>query len=309
MRRTTFINKTPESSNVSRLTAEERRRINERNREHRHPHRALVSSSTQQQSGSRSSFAQARSDGGQGPVSNEDNIEGQLALAQALSSGRLQVTDAPLIRRSAPDPFDAVSVPLNSQVIRLLRYYKDAYYICLWGNIEYVTGPRFKDRTIQRCTPERVIYECMHARSRMYALLASIACHLQHEVQDHTGINGLALIQRGTIALQEDLRNDSRVTPQFLVCAIHLYLAAKSYQQLEAARAHLAGAKGMLRELIRQKTPLRAPTAGLAALIDVDLAYQLLDDMSPEQEEPGARTSRPTPTFEEMQAMSPSLRP
>lgn len=305
MKRTTFINKHSDSGNVSRSTPEERRRINERNREYR---------SLRRSTRARNVPRPRPDEPGQDSVPQTDEIGEQLILAQNLTHGPSSPGSVPSAPGSSIEPFDIAPVPMNTDVARLLRYYKEAYYHCLWSNIEYALESRIKGLVIKRCLPETVIYECMQSRSRMYSLLANTSCHLQHEIDVDSGVNRLQLIQRGTACLRDDLRsNDSRVDHHTLLNAIHLYLAAKSFHQLEAAQAHLAGAKAVLNKLVEQGAPFRAPIAAMTALVDIELSARLLREMPREVLERGdeeeSTTRLAATSLEEIQDLPATSRP
>lgn len=279
MQRATFINKTANSGNVSRSTPAERRQINERNRAHRRAARRDRSGHTSEtETSDFDSPAPAETAVLQG--STESEIAEQLMLAKtfvpSFSTGISRTVGSP------HDPFETSSIPLNGQVVKLLRYYKEAYYLCLWAGISFALEERLGRIEIPRASPEAVIIECMSNRTRMYALLANAACHLQHDVETGNGISRLRLIQRGTAALREDMRaNDGYASVDTLVAAIHLYMASKAYHQAEAAQAHLQGAKAILRKLLEQRTPINLAQLGLCAVIDIELVTQLLRNVSP----------------------------
>lgn len=275
MREIIFINKTSFSKNIARSTPAERRLINEQNRSHRSVNRRDRSSHASDLENLEQDTSVQSNDNGL-PSNTEFDVAQKLIDVQSVYlQGVSRAVGSP------HDPFETASIPLNDEVVKLLRYYKEAYYVYLWTSISSALEERLGPVDIPRSTPERVILECMEDRTRMYALLANVACYLEHNVERGNAIDGLRMTQRGIAALHEDMQaSDGTVKVETLVAAIHLYMASKSSHQMQAAQAHLLGAKALLQKLIEQKTAFKVAQMGLCALVDVELATQLLRNVS-----------------------------
>lgn len=273
MPRLTFINKTSSSGDVSRSTPAERRRINERNRQFRASNRTnqavrLGPDQPLQFTPEPQSTTTPESR----PVDHDSDITEQLTLSRSGNPVPSFSFSAAATIGNPYDPFHAVSTPMNSEVLALLRHYREACHNLMWDQINRTYRGRFDDVLVPHCTAESVILECMQNRTRMYALLANIACHLQRPE-----FNKLQMIQRGTAALRTDLiASQEAVTADILVSAINLYMASNAYEQPDAAQAHLSGAKAILRRLIEQRTPLPSIQLAVSAIVDVETSRQLL---------------------------------
>ena len=287
MKRTTFINKHVDSSNVARSTHQERRQINERNREYRGskfigPNEAKVQARQVKKSDSTSSITSLNLDEAGTFVSvapAANTRESASALEPQASSALLRVGPG-----HTADPFDTSSVPINSSVIRLLRYYKEVHYTYLWSKIYTALDGKVDKKAIVRSSPEQVILQCMENQSRMNSLLAHIACHLSNEEGTNLAANSLTLLQRGTASLRKEFRSrGSKVNCDILVDALHLYLAAVALNQQDATRAHLAGVKAILKSMIEQGVRISTSRICMLALVDAELPYQLLSRYSEEK--------------------------
>lgn len=280
MKRVTFINKYADSNDVARSTHKERMQINERNREYRGSKRnrktegkdeAFRSTSYDPITGGPPSHS-----GGQGVTARRTAKTNDVYITYPLSQ-RASNSTVPVGPGNATDPFDATSVPINSSVIRLLQYYKEVYYTSLWAKVYAVTNGRLNKDIIVRCSPEKVILECMESQSRMNSLLADIGCHLSNEVGIDPAINSLQLLQRGTASLRmEFMSKGSNVNGDILLDAVHLYLAAEALDQQAATRAHSAGVKAIITRMIEEGIPISTSRAFMLALVDPEISFQLL---------------------------------
>lgn len=280
MKKVTFINKYADSNDVARSTHQERKEINERNREYRGPKRGRKAKME----------AEACRGTGSGPIARRtpSHLEGPEVTAHRTAKTDHVYIAASLHQRASnsiipvgpsntADPFDTASVPINSSVVRLLRYYKEVYYKSLWANVHAVLDGKFDKNIIVRCSPEQVILECMESQSRMNSLLADIGCHLSNEVGIDPAINSLQLLQRGTASLRIEFSSKgSNVDCDILLDALHLYLAAVAIDQQDATRAHSAGVKAIIKRMIEEGVPISSSRAGMLALVDPELSFRLL---------------------------------
>ncbi|KAK5079495.1 hypothetical protein LTR70_009454 [Exophiala xenobiotica] len=274
MKKVTFINKYAGSNDVARSTHQERKQINERNREHRGPGR------------SRNTKVAAETCRGtaSGPITRRtpSHLEGlEVTVHRTAKTNPVHITSSlhiiPVGPGNTADPFDTASVPINSSVLRLLRYYKELYYRALWARVHAVLDGKFNKDIIERCSPEHVILECMESRSRMNSLLADIGCHLSKDVGIDPALNSLQLLQRGTASLRAEFRSkSSNVDCDILLDALHLYLAAVALDQQDATRAHAAGVKAIIKHMVEEGVPIGTARAGMLALVDSELSFQLL---------------------------------
>lgn len=317
----TFINKNSTSSNVGRSTPAERQLINEQSREHRtsarraHARQRPRSDQADGQSGG-SSESLSR------PISSGSR-QGQFVFPIAPSNRPLTIANerSQLLLQPQPrsgpgnpiDPFQTSSVLLNHQVVKLLRYFKEVYYLSIWTNVNRVLEGKIDVKTVAPCLPETIILECMENRTRMYCLLADAGCHMkEREATDmDLALTRLQLIQRGTESLRADMIAKSpNVDSDVLLQALHLYLAAATISLEDAAQAHMKGVKAIIRNIVRQGVPIRASNAAMLALVDVDLSHRLLKVIDPASlTDPTSPISVSATSFEEIQALPPEERP
>lgn len=293
MKEITFINKTTSSREVSRSTPEERKRINERNREHRARRRNATDRDTPHLLTSvkfepQGSFELSRLRGSSATISYPQQ-------AQEVPSTELNVKKTPqlvcpLTNTTFADPFNTFSIPMTSERWQVIQFYRDIYYKRLWRTVTAILGTVLDRFEFTRCTPDFVITECLQIPSRMWSLLASSSCNLQHET--NMKMKSIVLVDSGTASLRNDLQN-SKLDKNSLLTSIHLHLAAHSLNQNQIAEAHLNGARAILRELIRLGDVLPPPTLGMVALVDSELAAHLLERQAREQEgQPNARSGK-----------------
>lgn len=332
----TFINKDSTSQNVARSTPAERRLINEQSREHRGSARAASARSRVRQRLRPSeirlplpSLPDEETSGGIGElaarVNDRRRCGRELVPALPQTSTLLTATNTTSIHvrvpsgepRSNPghpiDPFQTSSIHFNASVIHLLRYYKEVYYDVIWESITTALLGKIDATTIPRCTAERVVIECMENRTRMYCLLADTGCYMKVATTVDVEFTQLQLLQRGTESLREEMAlRESNVDTDILIDAMHLYLAALRTNREDATKAHLAGVRAILREMIKRGVPMTAPNLALLALVDVDLSYRCLRRMDV--------TALPSPTVrigmsadvashEKIEALPPDQRP
>lgn len=278
----TFINKYAGSQDIARSTHQERKQINERNREHRASKRSRKPNVAAKTCRSAAS----------GPVAGRTSskIERPAVIAHRTAKTNSVLATSSFHRRAAnsiipvrpgntADPFETASVPINSSVIRLLRYYKEVYYTSLWTRVHTALDSKFNHAIIPRCSPDQVIQECTSSQSRMNSLLADIGCHLsnQHQLGIDPAINSLQLLQRGTASLRLEFTTEgSNPDCDILLDALHLYLAAAALDLQDATRAHSAGVRAIIRRMVEEGVPISASRAGMLALVDPGLAFHLL---------------------------------
>ncbi|KAJ9664205.1 hypothetical protein H2198_000423 [Neophaeococcomyces mojaviensis] len=296
MGRTTFINKYADSGNVAQSTHEERKLINERNREYREPRRAQRkaknifklhggdSTDLRPNNGPRSTTAWKKQTSYDSKIFQSiENVD----LSEPPPNNRIclepphpqsaVVNVCP--RLGSPiDPFDTSSVPPTATVLQLLRYYKEVYYTSLWTRIWYAFDGDLDTWGIVRCPPEQIILECMHNRARIYTLLADLGCQLKYTEGLNPRVNTYHLIQRAMQSFREEFETSPKVDGGMLCDALHLYLAESAINQEEAAKAHLAGLRAIVQRIIDQGDRIIKPQAALVALVDVGLSKQLLSD-------------------------------
>lgn len=288
MKEITFINKTANSGEVYRSTPEERKRINERNREHRAKRRNVVLPV--------SSMSQSDVQSG----SKAEDILSRSALPSSVAVDQTAITmistEAPPAAKAAQlvcpltgitigglgDPFDTFAIPMTTEDWRLIQFYKDVYYKRLWAAVNMVLSAAFNHLDFSRCPPDVVIRECLQIPSRMWSLLASASCNLQHNTSVRE--KSLLLVNSGTASLRNDLQQ-SQVDRHSLLTSIHLHLAARSLKQDNVADAHLKGARAILRELIRQGVVIPPPTLGMVALVDKLTATRMLEGNASSEED------------------------
>lgn len=288
MKEITFINKTANSGEVYRSTPEERKRINERNREHRAKHRNVVvrvSSKPQSdvQSGPEAEDMSSRS--ALSSIATVDQTAIRTASTEASPTAKAAQLVCPLTGITIGglgDPFDTFSIPMTAEDWRLIQFYKDVYYKRLWAAVTVVLSAAFSHLDLTRCPPDVVISECLRIPSRMWSLLASASCNLQHDTRVRE--KSLLLVNSGAASLRNDLQQ-SQVDRHSLLTSIHLHLAARSLKQDNVANAHLKGARAILRELVRQGVVIPPPTLGMFALVDRPIATRMLEGHTSSEED------------------------
>lgn len=267
----TFINKYAGEGSVSRSTPSERRQINARSREHRRRHRSTVSERTPDDDS-----VQHKEQAG--------TILTTTAASRAVARRKASATQLPVpglsvervIGRST-DPFNVTSVPMNSTVMTLLRFYKDFVYTDLWAETYALLEGKIRQDALLRCTPQAVILESMHDSTRMRCLLAHVACWLDKAKIRHEAIHPLVFLQQGTESLRQELsRKGQKANVQLLCDAIHLAMAAKEMNAEDAREAHGIGTKAIVQGLIDQGIAVQTPLSALVTMIDFDLGCYLL---------------------------------
>lgn len=293
MKEVTFINKTIDSSEVSRSTPDERKRINERNREHRShrrnttikkPHEVrngvqMTSEEGTKLSSSRNTLAANSSPPASGMTRND---------TEPADSSQFRCPLTGITIGGLGDPFDTFSIPMIAEDWQLIQFYRDVYYKRLWTTVSAILGTALDQLNLSRCSPEVVINECLRIPSRMWSLLASASCNLQHST--NTKDRSLLLVESGTASLRNDLQN-LELDRHSLLTSIHLHLAASSLNQDRIAEAHLKGARAILKELINRGVVIPPPTLGVAALVDGQLASRMLEAKTYEEDEETAAGS------------------
>lgn len=294
MKRTTFINKYADSGNVAQSTHEERRLINERNREHRKPQRSKKKSQKKQQhdTGSMepcSGHAQViTAVNTLITASPSDDVPTVLAKDKVSvfdkeapphsprsQSVMLQVFRSP---GNSIDPFNASTISPNDTTIQLLRYYKQVYYTVLWDRVRHAFNGDIASYGIIRCPPEEIVLECMQNRARIYTLLANLACQIKYTNKDTCCLDTDDLIQKAMQAFLEEFRTKVRIDGDMICNALHLYLAVSAIDQTEAANAHLRGLLAIIQRIIDQGDRIIKPQAALVAIVDLNLSKRLLLD-------------------------------
>lgn len=280
MMKITFINKYADSSNIACSTHQERRRINERSREHRGSQRLSQIEAKTQASPIQSSYPQIETPPNPARAATASNKTDSTQSLTGHSAPLKQQASHAIIRAvpgNTVDPFGTSSVPITSVVIRLLRYYKEVYYASLWDEVYAALHGKVRKETIARCSPERVILECMENQSRMNTLLADIGCHWLNEDGIDPAINSLQLLQRGTTSLREEFRSKgSNVDCNILLDALHLCLAVTALGQQDAAQAHLDGLKAIIKRILAQGAAISISHASMLALVDPEISCLLL---------------------------------
>ena len=300
MKKVTFINKYVDSNDVARSTHQERKQINERSREYRGPKRmrkAEVKAEACRGAGSGRMTRRTPSHLEEPEVTVHRTAKANHVYITSSLNQRASNSIVPVGPGNTVDPFDTTSVPINSSVARLLRYYKEVYYTSLWAKVYAVLDGKFNTAIFLRCSPEQVILECMESQSRMNSLLADIGCNLSNEVVIDPAIDSLQLLQRGTASLRMEFKSKgSNVNCDILLDAVHLYLAAVAIDQQDATRAHSAGVKAIIKRMIEEGVAISTSRAGMLALVDPELSFRLLSQhLDGESNSVKDSTTRPMP--------------
>ena len=304
MKSVVFINKSADSKHVARSTYEERIKINQSSREHRAPKRVAQADKGTTKTKKPSAKSDTGAANGQSfsghdskvKLTEDANNKGIIDLleayskSEAISNAKQKDEDVQIcpftnrVIKNSTDPFDSLSIPMSADDWQVIQFYRLTYYERLWKSIAKLLDGLNARADFKRCTPEEVIMECLQSPGRMWSLLASSSCNLQHETNALMHKTSLRLVQQGTESLRHDLAKQ-QIDRHSLLNAIHLFLASESLNLQDAAQMHLIGAQAILRKLVEQRFVLTPATLAMVSLIDSTTAETMLSIEGPVEEE------------------------